>query len=108
MTSSRSSSKVCAEDTLHVQSAVGSAGFSQPQIGICRADTVPAAPAKDDVQAWQVGLAARSIVLLSVRTFGKGSMPPILQDDWDDDVLDDDFTNQLRAELEKTSTEMKQ
>ncbi len=27
------------------------------------------------------------------------------EDDWDDDAVDDDFAKQLRAELEKTSTQ---
>jgi hypothetical protein len=30
------------------------------------------------------------------------------QDDWDDDVPDDDFTKQLREELEKSSAAAKQ
>jgi hypothetical protein len=33
---------------------------------------------------------------------------PFLQDDWDDDVPDDDFTKQLREELEKSSAVAKQ
>lgn len=28
----------------------------------------------------------------------------ICKDDWDDDDMDDDFCNQLRAELEKTKS----
>lgn len=30
------------------------------------------------------------------------SLVPAFKDDWDDDDMDDDFCNQLRAELEKT------